>query len=941
MHKLRVAFGRCFLVAASLAVSNILAASEGPRAIWPMYRGGPQRTGQSAFKGPAPMRVKWEVDLKCAICASPAIGPDGTIYVGAGTVFYAISPAGQILWSHSFAESGHTRPGSRGGATGDTPAFTSPCPALGPDGTLYQVCGRGPYPEQSYVIALDSRPKAESRVKWALKTGDELRASPLLVDRSCFTASCDQWRILSLDGDGKRKWPAAAAAPYGATSSPALSRDGKTLYVGGLDGRLHAVDAQSGKAKWTAGPATRSTLRLPDRYVQEDKYRPFTTAGQVPEAPAVGPDGTVYFGSWDGHLYAAAPDGRLRWSVDFEDRVTSAPAVSKEGRILVSTYEGTLYCVRPLGGKPTVDWQVEANARYSSPLVSSDGKVYVGTLDGKLRCYAIQGGRQLGELAFEGWVYASPVPGGDGRLYVGASDGRLRAIEAGGPSSIGSATAPAAARDIRQQLASTPARAATTGRGQVPRSGPMHSGTSGYDEALRLARAYLAENDETKRAEILRKMEGWSERLDEIAMALRPVPPAGARTGYIPEDRFTLPRVRASLAKLQPAENGPLRFYKDVRPAPGEEHMNWVYVPEKYDPKKPLGLVINLHGGGGSTLQSAAAKYLEGDSEDASLLRGGDFVAVCPSTPPMEPKKWSYPESEIHIQSIIEEYSVRYAIDPNRVYLIGYSMGGIGGWWHALRQSDRFALVAPIAGLWQWAYWPRLRGTLVYMMNGAFDHHTHVDFPRYAHQRLKALDIPHVDAEYLGAHLRLLARPQMDALFELVKTTRRDPYCPHACVISPFIWDTSEAARRRYPDDPYSFWVSVLEAGPGGVLVERQARNERNTFAPERHEIKAGAVDAKNLGGNRFRIQVTNVKRFALWLHPEMGVDFAKPVEIELIQMAVDPQTKTETERRRQKVTATARPSLAAMLKYLGDRRDFGLIYHAAVKVEVGSNDGR
>jgi len=76
------------------------------------------------------------------------------------------------------------------------------------------------------------------------------------------------------------------------------------------------------------------------------------------------------------------------------------------------------------------------------------------------------------------------------------------------------------------------------------------------------------------------------------------------------------------------------------------------------------------------------------------------------------------------------------------------------------------------------------------------------------------------------------------------------------------------------------------------------------------------------------------VKRFVLWLHPKMGVDFTKPIEIELIRSVADAQTGLETELDRKHLTTTARPSLGAMLEYLGERRDFGLIYHAKVVIE-------
>ena len=95
------------------------------------------------------------------------------------------------------------------------------------------------------------------------------------------------------------------------------------------------------------------------------------------------------------------------------------------------------------------------------------------------------------------------------------------------------------------------------------------------------------------------------------------------------------------MARLLPRAEGPVPLHKQerFRPAPGEEYMNWVYVPEDYSPERPLGMVIQLHGGGGGDPQPRAGKYaLETQAYCMmDLLRGGDFIAVCPSTPPMAP----------------------------------------------------------------------------------------------------------------------------------------------------------------------------------------------------------------------------------------------------------------------------------------------------------------
>jgi hypothetical protein len=530
-----------------------------------------------------------------------------------------------------------------------------------------------------------------------------------------------------------------------------------------------------------------------------------------------------------------------------------------------------------------------------------------------------------------------------------------------------------------------------------------------YEQTVELARAYMDEEDGARREAILKKVEVWSERLDEIARALRPVPPADSPTGHLLANRFTVPRIRARMRRLEPRLPGPLPegarlevkdgklialaadgrilwsrehphpegpipqlIHKDAgvratalqfrvqgpdgtpvkwpdgrtlyyKPGPAEEYLNWVYVPEDYDPKRPLGMVIYLHGGGGIDAVNHGAGFPMSRGAVGELLRGGGHIAVCSGTPRLPISKWTFPESEILLESIIEEYSTRYAIDPDRIYLAGGSMGGYGAWHQAFRHADRFAIIAPMAAGVPTGYWPKLQGTLLYLATGIYD-------PRgvagiHVLERMRGRDrraLTMINAEYPSGHPRdAAAAPQIEALDELINRTRRNPYTRRVCAVSPYVMNrlsgesayrgTLEENNARYPRQPYSFWACVLEHGPEGIPVDEL---NRTTL------MRAGAVDAENLGGNRFRVYATNVRRFALWLHPGMGVDLAKPIQIELIEMGVDPQTLEEAERKRETVMARARPSLAAMLRYLGDRRDYGLIYHAVIEVSVGKGRG-
>jgi hypothetical protein len=187
----------------------------------------------------------------------------------------------------------------------------------------------------------------------------------------------------------------------------------------------------------------------------------------------------------------------------------------------------------------------------------------------------------------------------------------------------------------------------------------------------------------------------------------------------------------------------------------------------------------------------------------------------------------------------------------------------------------------------------------------------------------------------------------MMALFDLFHVVKRDPYCRHVCAVSPFV---IEGIPQRYPAQPYSFWVSVVEPGPQAIPVDSRELDSSHTYegggdGPQawtrkrivfgRKLLKAGAVDALNLGGNRFHVAVTNVKRFALWLHPNMDVDFKKPITIELVHNLVDPVAKVESTGPREIITAMAHPSLREMMSYMAERRDYGLVYHARIEVEV------
>jgi outer membrane protein assembly factor BamB len=96
-----------------------------------------------------------------------------------------------------------------------------------------------------------------------------------------------------------------------------------TVYVGNFDG-LHAVDGATGNER--AG-------------------FPFVTGSDVLTAPAVGADGSIFFGTADGTFYAVHPDGSLRFKVTAGGRIAGSPAIGPSGGVYFVANDGYLYAV--------------------------------------------------------------------------------------------------------------------------------------------------------------------------------------------------------------------------------------------------------------------------------------------------------------------------------------------------------------------------------------------------------------------------------------------------------------------------------------------------------------------------------------------------------------------------------------------------------------------
>jgi len=114
----------------------------------------------------------------------------------------------------------------------------------------------------------------------------------------------------------------------------------------------------------------------------------------------------------------------------------------------------------------------------------------------------------------------------------------------------------------------------------------------------------------------------------------------------------------------------------------------WAFVGGKGS--KGKGLILGLHGGG---------KGAGSASEPKGTWQHKSCMGLYPQGLVLTGDNWNTVHGEKHILTLIEIAKAQYDIDPDRVYSMGFSMGGTGSWHMAGRFPDLLAGAAPCAGV--------------------------------------------------------------------------------------------------------------------------------------------------------------------------------------------------------------------------------------------------
>jgi outer membrane protein assembly factor BamB len=229
------------------------------------------------------------------------------------------------------------------------------------------------------VLAIN---KLTGKVIWHRTVGTLAAASPAIGHGLVFAPLLStvpgaktpaQGRFVALSQQtGHIVW--SMSIPPGSESSPLAYGD--MLYFGDQSGTVRAIQASTGKVRWT-----------------------YHTAGPVKGAIAYA-NGTLYLADYDGRAYAVrASNGHQVWAV--------ATNGAQDG--------------------------FGSGNFYSSPAVAF-GRVYIGNTDGRVYSFAAATGQLAWATGTGAYVYSSPavanIPGLGPTVYIGSYDGNLYAFNA-------------------------------------------------------------------------------------------------------------------------------------------------------------------------------------------------------------------------------------------------------------------------------------------------------------------------------------------------------------------------------------------------------------------------------------------------------------------------------------------------------------------------------
>jgi len=226
-------------------------------------------------------------------------------------------------------------------------------------------------------------------------------------------------------------------------------------------------------------------------------------------------------------------------------------------------------------------------------------------------------------------------------------------------------------------------------------------------------------------------------------------------------------------------------------------------VPTKYNASRPAPLMVTLHGLAVQPRDQIRFGYLTELAEERGYIvvapmgyndhggygvsgagagvRGagaaGRGAGAISFTSPDDPPNLGE-LSELDVMNVLALVRKEFNIDPNRIYLMGHSMGGGGTWHFGVKYPELWAALAPVSP----AFYSspddlaKIKNTPVIVVQGADDPFVSVNQTRQFVEKMKSLGMKYVYIEVPGGdHMTVIthSRENMTKIFDFFDQARR------------------------------------------------------------------------------------------------------------------------------------------------------------------------
>lgn len=302
-------------------------------------------------------------------------------------------------------------------------------------------------------------------------------------------------------------------------------------------------------------------------------------------------------------------------------------------------------------------------------------------------------------------------------------------------------------------------------------------------------------------------------------------------------------------------------------------------------PPDGRSLFISLHGGGNGPARMNDRQW----ENQKQLYRPAEGVYVAPRAPTNTWNLWHEAHIDPMFDRLIENMIVFEGVNPDRVYLLGYSAGGDGVYQLAPRMADRFAAAAMMAGHPNEASPWGLRNLPFAIHMGENDS---------AYRRNEV-------AREWGTRLQELRADDPDGYEHLVKLHAGKGHWMDRQDAEAITWLAAKT-RRTFPDRIVWFQDDVLHTRFYWLSLDPA-------------EIRPGLKVIARRTDQHIQVDSPELMRITIRFHPEM-IDFERPVTINFNGEQV--------------FAGRLQPTIATLANTLRERGDKYSMYPAEITVQ-------